>query len=682
MPDLSSPRQGDEHLALPLRARADSPAGERGTDLCILADTVDAVSPQYGVYRADARALPGQAGRCHTKGGQPCLFSGASHLPVRPIEHLRGVVALAADQGDPGPGVELGHELGDRTGEPHPGDFVGLARRPQFLVERARVTVPYLGPGRERTGETEGVRLASRHRFRPAAPSGGQQHSRRREAASDCRRSCHGRSIRCARGPFSLVAGRAKRYARFYRETDVKGHWKTRGLLLALAACCFFIPIGSYRFENAVFEGLKLVRWYARTYLLLTLVPVFLVAGAIAVFVSRATVTRYLGAAANRAVAYAVAAVGGSVVAVCSCAVLPLFSGIRKQGAGLGPAVTFLYAGPAINVLAIVLTARVLGLRLGVARALFAILFSVVIGLLMHAFFRNDRAEQPGEERADEEGGARRSAAQTVAFFAALIGVMVFANWARSGDIRAVLLCCPGGLTTYEVEGHIVEKTDSHVVIVDTDGQEFAVSAEEVRAVAALRPGSIQNLVHDARWYLVGLLAAAVAIMLWRWFARAETAEWIDRSWGFAARMLPPLFLGVLAAGFMLGGQEGEGIIPRPCIEMLVGRSPERFLAATGLQAGAMAAGIRAAWPVLTNLFAAVVGVFMYFATLTEVPIVRGLMRSGMDKGPALALLLAGPAVSLPNMLVIRGVIGTRKTLAYVGLVVLMAALSGMIYGA
>jgi len=450
--------------------------------------------------------------------------------------------------------------------------------------------------------------------------------------------------------------------------------------VLLVFVLLYNLPVGRSRFDTAVLEGLRLVRWYTRQYLLLTLVPAFLIAGAMVAFVRREAVVRYLGAGARKTVSYLVAAVSGSVLAVCSCAVLPLFSGICRLGAGIGPATTFLYAGPAVSILAVVLTARLLGARLGVARAVTAVLFSVVIGLLMHLIFgRAERKDGPAV-LPKAASAAKRSLAQVLVFFVAMIGVMVFANWARSGDIRAVLLCCPGGLTSFEVEGQLVEQSAGQVVILDTEGQEYVVTPAEIKAMQTVDSGGVQQAVYRVRWALVALLGLALLLMLWRWFERREIGEWLAGAWKFATQMLPPLFVGVLAAGFLLGGENRPGLIPRPYVEMLVGNSPEPLLAVTGWQ-GRAAWLIRGLWAVWSNFFAALVGVFMYFATLTEVPIVRGLMRAGMGQGPALALLLAGPAISLPNMLVIRSIMGTRKTLVYVGLVVLVATLSGILYG-
>jgi uncharacterized membrane protein YraQ (UPF0718 family) len=386
---------------------------------------------------------------------------------------------------------------------------------------------------------------------------------------------------------------------------------RTKLLLIAAAfVVCWFMPVGSDRFAGAVAEGLVLVRWYAREHVLLCLVPAFFIAGAISVFISQGAVLKYLGPRARKRIAYPVAAVSGTALAVCSCTVLPLFASIHRRGAGLGPAAAFLYSGPAINVLAIVLTARVLGFELGLARAVGAIVFAVVIGLLMQLIFRKSedaRAEDGGFVTPNLDG--ERRLWQEGLYFFCMIGMLVFANWGKpSGDESGLWLA-----------------------------------------------------VYSARWVVTGVLGLVLAITIVAWFRRDELFEWVDASWFFAQQILPLLFLGVLAAGFLLGGPEsdGGGIIPRAWIEGMVGQN----------SLGA-------------NVFAAVAGALMYFATLTEVPILEGLLGSGMAKGPALALLLAGPAVSLPNMLVIRSVLGNARTLVYIGLVVLLSAAAGLLYGA
>jgi len=329
------------------------------------------------------------------------------------------------------------------------------------------------------------------------------------------------------------------------------------------------------------------------------------------------------------------------------------------MGAGLGPATAFLYSGPAINVLAIILTARVLGLELGIARAVGAIVFSVVIGLLMHMIYRKEETAKANVQMAMPDPDVRRPLWKNAVYFASMVGILVFANWARSGDVRAVFLCCPGGLTTYQVEGTLVDQTDETVTIVDTAGKTHEVSAEMLRGVEEVRKNNLYETIHRLRWVLVAGLLVAFLLMVGQWFARSEVNEWIEATWGFAKQILPLLLLGVLVAGFLLGRPGHEGIIPTEWVNTAVGSNS-----------------------VWANLFAAVAGAFMYFATLTEVPILQGLMGAGMAKGPALALLLAGPALSLPNMLVIRSVMGTQKTIVFVALVIVMATISGILFGA
>jgi uncharacterized protein len=381
-------------------------------------------------------------------------------------------------------------------------------------------------------------------------------------------------------------------------------------LIVAAFAACWFLPVGSDRFWSAAQESLSLVRWYAREHVLLCLVPAFFIAGAISVFVSQGAVMKYLGAQAHKAVAYSVAAVSGTILAVCSCTVLPLFASIHKRGAGLGPATAFLYSGPAINVLAIILTARILGPELGIARAVGAVTFAVVIGLVMHLIYREEEAARQVEGPTvlpDEEHG--RALWQNGVYFAAMLGILVFANWGRP-------------------------------------------AAGEAGAWASI---------HSAKWLVTGFFGIALSGSLFAWFKADELTSWVESSWTFAKQILPLLLGGVLVAGFLLGGPGGteRGLVPSSWIAEAVGGNSLR-----------------------ANLFASVVGAFMYFATLTEVPILEGLIRSGMGKGPALALLLAGPALSLPSMLVIRTVIGTRKTAVFVALVVVFSTVAGMIYGA
>jgi hypothetical protein len=391
---------------------------------------------------------------------------------------------------------------------------------------------------------------------------------------------------------------------------SAKTEWKTLAALLGAFLAFYYLPVGAERFDRAVLESLILARWYAREHVLLCLVPAFFIAGAISVFVSQGAVMKYLGPKANKALAYGVAAVSGTILAVCSCTVLPLFASIHKRGAGLGPATAFLYSGPAINVLAIILTARILGLELGIARAVGAISFAVIIGLLMHLIFRKEEAARQVEGTVvmpDEVKG--RALWQDGLYFAAMVGILVFANWGKPAD----------GET------------------------------------------GIWAAIHSAKWIVTGVLGVGLVASLVAWFKKDELTTWVDSSWTFAKQILPLLLGGVLVAGFLLGGPGGteRGIIPNSWIAGAVGGNS-----------------------LLANFFASFVGAFMYFATLTEVPILEGLIKSGMGKGPALALLLAGPALSLPNMLVIRSVMGTKKTVVFVGLVIVLSTIAGMAYGA
>jgi uncharacterized membrane protein YraQ (UPF0718 family) len=442
---------------------------------------------------------------------------------------------------------------------------------------------------------------------------------------------------------------------------SLKTEWKKLLAIAAVFLICYFLPIGSVRFDNAIGESLHLVKWYAREHVLLCLVPAFFIAGAISVFISQASVMKYLGARANKVLAYGVASVSGSILAVCSCTVLPIFAGIYKMGAGLGPATAFLYSGPAVNVLAIILTARILGLELGIARAIGAIIFSIVIGLLMHVIYRRQETKKSNAQMTIPEPQITRPLWKNALYFALMVGILVFANWARSGDIRAIFLCCPGGLTSYKVEGTLLSRTDEAVIVRDTSGKTHQIPAELLKGLENIEKNRLYEFIYRIRWVIVIILLGGFALMVVNWFSRDELGQWIGASWGFAMQILPLLLAGVLVAGFLLGrpGPGHEGLIPAKLVNAAVGGNS-----------------------IWANLFAAVAGAFMYFATLTEVPILQGLIGAGMGKGPALALLLAGPALSLPNMLVIRSVIGTQKTIVFVTLVIAMATISGILFGA
>lgn len=425
-----------------------------------------------------------------------------------------------------------------------------------------------------------------------------------------------------------------------------KTEWKALLVIVAVFLAAFYLPVGTSRFDGAVLESLHLLKWYAREHVLLCLIPAFFIAGAISAFVRQQSVIKYLGAKANKVLAYSVASVSGTILAVCSCTVLPLFAGIYKMGSGLGPATAFLYSGPAINVLAIILTGRVLGFKMGAARAIGAVIFSVVIGLIMHLLFRHEDSKRR-ESAAFLDDEPSRPLWQTTNSFGGMVAILVFANWGQPSEA--------GGLwhAVYSMKWSLT-------------------------AVAGLLLGVMLISWLRLRWWKVALAAVSTALLAVAFpaqptvaFAAAtvglalalsteegEPRNWLSASWGFAKQILPLLLLGTLVAGVLLGRPGHEGLIPSQWVSNAVG----------GNSLGA-------------NLFAAVAGAFMYFATLTEIPILQGLLGSGMGQGPALALLLAGPALSLPSMLVINSIMGPKKTAAYVLLVVVMATVTGMIYG-
>jgi len=424
--------------------------------------------------------------------------------------------------------------------------------------------------------------------------------------------------------------------------------WKPLALIIGLFLACFYLPVGIPRFDNAVTEAFELVKWYAREHVILCLIPAFFIAGAIGVFVSQASVMKYLGAKANKVVAYAVASVSGTILAVCSCTVLPLFAGIYRMGAGLGPATAFLYSGPAINVLAITMTARVLGLKLGVARAIGAVAFSVVIGLLMHLIFRKEELAKAAAAAEMPEPEVKRPLWQNIIYFAAMIGVLVFANWGKPAEATGLWHFI--WLAKWPITS--VFAVVLAVVLVLWFGMKWwqmVVVAVPAALAAIVLPGEP----------MIPFVVGVVGLSIFTSTNEGETGEWFSATWTFAKQITPLLLFGVLAAGFFLGRPGKEGVIPSEWVTQAVG----------GNSLGA-------------NLLASVVGAFMYFATLTEVPILQGLLGSGMGQGPALALLLAGPALSLQSMLVLRTIMGTKKTVVYVLLVIGLSTVAGLIYGA
>lgn len=431
--------------------------------------------------------------------------------------------------------------------------------------------------------------------------------------------------------------------------------------IVALFAAAFFLPLQSARFNTAVYATLDLVKWYAQEHVVLCLLPAFFIAGVIAVFVSQGAVLKYFGANARKWLAYSVASVSGGILAVCSCTILPLFTSIYKRGAGLGPAVAFLYSGPAISILSIILTARILGVEIGIARAVGAVVFSVVIGLVMSFIFRKEENEKKEAQMNVVPPPEKRPVWQTSFHFFTLVFILVFANWgAPSAEgtgvwnfifsykwyivgVLSLLLCC------------------SLVKILKLRTLWVALAA----VVTGMSVVLANLLVGNEKFVplvpmIVGIASLSVILIYDK--RDDDNREWAVSSWGFAKQIIPLLGIGVVAAGFLLGSTHDStainGVIPNEWIEWAVGGNS-----------------------MLSNFFASFTGAFMYFATLTEVPIVQGLLASGMGKGPALALLLAGPSLSLPNMMVIHGVIGLKKTAVYVALVIIMATVAGYIFG-
>ena len=434
--------------------------------------------------------------------------------------------------------------------------------------------------------------------------------------------------------------------------------WKKEIKILLWMATVFlfayFLPLYSERFREAIMAMLDLTKWYAQEHVILCLLPAFFIAGVIAVFISQGAVLKYFGAQAKKWVSYSIASVSGTILAVCSCTILPLFSSIHKRGAGLGPAIAFLYSGPAINILAIILTARILGFEMGVARIIGAVIFAIVIGSIMSFIYRKeekDKAERQMNVPMDEE---KRPMWQTAFHFFILVLILVFANWGAPAE-------GVNGGGWYWIWSHKWHITAFFaILLVFSLIYVLKLKKEYVLIAAAITAASALLTTSPMIPMVVGIAGVSILTLFDK--RDEENKQWTLSAWDFAKQIMPLLAIGVLIAGFLLGSTHGDtnmpGVVPNRWVVSLVGGNS-----------------------VFSNFFASIVGAFMYFATLTEVPILQGLIGAGMGKGPALALLLAGPSLSLPNMLVIRGVIGTKKTMVYVALVVVMATASGLIFG-
>ncbi|HEX9972630.1 MAG TPA: permease [bacterium] len=443
---------------------------------------------------------------------------------------------------------------------------------------------------------------------------------------------------------------------------ELKKEIKILTWIIVVFAFAFFLPIESARFNTAIAATLDLVKWYAREHVVLCLLPAFFIAGVISVFVSQGSVLKYFGANAKKWLAYTVAAVSGTILAVCSCTILPLFSSIHKRGAGLGPAIAFLYSGPAINILAIILTARILGFEMGVARVVGAVSFSVIIGLIMALIYRKEEKVKKEEQMNIAGLPEKRPMWQTSFHFFVLVLILVFANWGKPAADDTTSAWFYAWSYKWYITGFFGVLLGFSLIKILKIKWQWVLSAAIITTVSALLASRfIENTkLASLVPMLVGIISLSIITLKDK--NDAENKEWTLATWDFAKQILPLLAIGIITAGFLLGsthdGKTIAGVIPNRWISGLVGGNS-----------------------LFSNFFASIVGAFMYFATLTEVPIVQGLLAAGMGKGPALALLLAGPSLSLPSMLVIRGVIGTQKTMVYVSLVIVMATITGLIFG-
>lgn len=436
----------------------------------------------------------------------------------------------------------------------------------------------------------------------------------------------------------------------------MKREWTIFAGLAAVFAIAYFLNFSDPRIQNAILEACYMLQWYARNHTLACVVPAMFIAGAIAAFLNKEAVLRHLGPKAKKVEAYSVASVSGTVLAVCSCSVLPMFAGIYRVGAGLGPASAFLYSGPAINVMAIFLTARVLGFDLGIGRVIGAVAFAVIIGMLMALIFRGDEARREAATlQLPDPPPAKRRLIQTVLFFAAMIGFLVFSDWANPS--QTTIEKSDG--TTLQV-AVLLETTEALRVQLEEpagdlrSGVKLMIPKAEIARTEYATPDGYQwaNWIYTHRWYFALACLAATIAMAVAWFDRDERAEWLGQTWGFAKSIVPLLFGGVLVTGFV------GALIPEQAVAAWVGGNS-----------------------LTANFAASLIGALWYFATLTEIPILEALLGLGMGRGPALALLLAGPALSLPSIAVIYSVIGFRKTLVFCTLTVVLSAVVGMVFG-
>ncbi len=339
--------------------------------------------------------------------------------------------------------------------------------------------------------------------------------------------------------------------------------WKIFAAFLGVFLFAYFVPLATPRFDaqadplaakmtGAIVEAFLLLQWYARNHTLACVVPALFIAGAITTFLSKESVLKHLGPKANKVEAYSVASVSGTVLAVCSCSVLPMFAGIYRIGAGLGPAACFLYAGPAINVLAIFLTARVLGFELGVARVIGAMVFGVIIGLLMAVLFRRSEDERSEVDdgpcptrrpRIGRSGKTPRCWRPCSRFSSSATGstrATSMFRWQTGSNSRP--RCNTKRNTAYDLR--LKETALGH-------------QASEVVRLAKTDVASIEDVdtwvtrIHHYRWYLAGVMGVLVVVMSLAWLNRQDFCEWMGNTWEFSKLLVPLLFGGVFVVGFL-----------------------------------------------------------------------------------------------------------------------------------
>ena len=434
--------------------------------------------------------------------------------------------------------------------------------------------------------------------------------------------------------------------------------------------------------------GLGNLAVYLAAHVLLCLLPAFFVAGGLTALVPSEAITRYLGRKAPKYISYPAAALGGFVLAVCSCTIMPLFAGIYKKGAGLGPAITFLFVGPAINILAMAYTGVALGMDIAVARIILSVVFGIGIGLIMALIFRKDDAAR--DTGANQPFGGNAQVAKSVWVFMLLLIALLIA-----GTLQVDLLTRSYAQVTLPIKGmDRFQEALYYLVPFDASRGEEGVSAQGVILIGLLILIGVTawfglNGVDEgySRWtwgslglialtlivaatrmvphaggldlLLTGKMFAVIATLAGLWFVahqyldEYDVQEWLWETWRFVKQIFPLLIVGVFGVGVV------RGLIRSEWIEALAGQNT-----------------------VLANLVGVLFGVFMYFPTLVEVPIANMFLSLGMHRGPLLAYLMADPELSLQSILIIASVIGKTKAWVYVAWVTVFSTLAGLIYGA